>query len=67
MQLLLEDRELEIAQLGPDFLILRQPAQLPPATAEIVLQVDGSERRWPVRLPHGASPEKPEVALAAAE
>lgn len=31
MQLLFEDREFEIAQLGPDFLILREPVQLPPA------------------------------------
>jgi hypothetical protein len=55
MQLLLNGTVLPIAQLGPDFLILDKPVDHSPADGEIVLSVDGRERRWPVRLPAGIS------------
>jgi hypothetical protein len=44
---------LEVGQLGPDFLILAAPANYPPAEAEMVVSIDGRERRWPVYLPDG--------------
>ncbi len=44
---------LSIGQLGPDFIILRNPAEHPPAEAEIVLSIDGEESRWNVHLPEG--------------
>lgn len=45
--------DLQIAQLGPDFVILETPTDLNASQAEIVLQVDASERRWSVALPDG--------------
>jgi hypothetical protein len=44
---------LSVAQLGPDFLILRTPADHPPADAQISMSIDGDERRWHVSLPAG--------------
>jgi hypothetical protein len=44
---------LPIAQMGPDFLVLTQPINHPPADAEITLSIDGVATRWPVRLEHG--------------
>jgi hypothetical protein len=43
----------KIGQLGPDFIILDNPADQPPGEAEIAMSIDGRERRWPVRLPDG--------------
>ena len=53
MRLVTTDVELPIAQLGPDFLILETPTDLMTSEAEIILQVDASERRWSVILPDG--------------
>jgi len=64
MQLLVGDQSLRIAQLGPDFLVLAEPAQLAPTTAEIVLQVDGRVSRRAVRLPEGATAADPEVPIS---
>ena len=33
-----------------------EPVESPPCDAEIVMSVDGDERRWPVRLVDGAVP-----------
>ena len=44
---------LKIAQLGPEFIILRTPIEHEPTDAEISLSVDGNERRWAVRLVNG--------------
>jgi hypothetical protein len=49
---------LSVGQLGPDFIILREPTDHPPAEAEIALWIDGAESRWPVKLPEGLSKEK---------
>ncbi len=46
---------LRIGQLGPDFLILRNPIEHPPSDAEIMVSIDGHERRWTIRLPDGIS------------
>jgi hypothetical protein len=44
-----------IGQLGPEFLILRNPADHPPAHGEITMSIDGHVRRWRVHLPDGVS------------
>jgi hypothetical protein len=49
---------LPVAQLGPDFLILRKSTSHPPAQAEISMSVDGDEERWKIHLPEGIAPEK---------
>ncbi len=53
MHLLVNGCSFPIAQLGPDFLILREPAECAPTTAEITLNIDGDEERWRVALPQG--------------
>jgi hypothetical protein len=54
MQLLLPGGEsLPVAQSGPDFLILEQPAIRPPTPAELVVEVDGSISRFPCFLANG--------------
>jgi hypothetical protein len=53
-----------IGQLGPDFLILDDPADLPPTEAEVFVSIDGRERRWTVQLPEGVSAGKPETRIA---
>ncbi len=52
-----------LSQIGPDFVILREPAELPPTDAEVVMLIDGREQsRWPVTLVDGAVPFDLEVA-----
>jgi hypothetical protein len=53
MRLVVDGAELPVVQLGPDFLILEKPIDSAAGAAELVLQVDSSERRWPVALPDG--------------
>lgn len=56
MQLLLPGgASLSVAQCGPDFFILENPATLPPTTAELVIEVDGSVSRFPCFLADGIS------------
>ncbi len=55
MQLLVNGSTLPIAQLGPDFLILRKTIDHPPTEATVVMRVDASERRWTVNLPEGVT------------
>jgi hypothetical protein len=53
MQLCVNGHILSIGQLGPDFIILRDPIDHPPAEAEIAMSIDGREKKWRVRLPEG--------------
>jgi hypothetical protein len=51
--------------LGPDFLLLDAPLDLPAGDASVVMQVDQQERRWDVRLPDGSSASSRRVAIVA--
>jgi hypothetical protein len=42
-----------VAELGPGFVVLRNPVPHPPADAELTLSIDGDERRWRVELIDG--------------
>ncbi len=53
MQLTVDGHILPISQLGPDFLILKNVIDHPPAEAEIAVWVDGHERRWNIWLAEG--------------
>jgi hypothetical protein len=66
MSLLLNGGSVPVTQMGPDFLLLDAPFDHPPADASMVLQVDKSERRWNVRLPHGISSNSKRVVISAA-
>lgn len=65
MKLLVNGSSIPVAQMGPDFLLLTQVINHPPANASIVMQVDGSERRWDVRLPNGISVGSKRVVISA--
>jgi hypothetical protein len=45
-----------VAELGPNFVVLRNPIPHPPAEAELSLSIDGHEERWPVELIDGIVP-----------
>jgi hypothetical protein len=55
MELSVNGHVLSIGQLGPDFIILDDPCEHPPDNAEIMVSIDGHERRWRVHLPNGIS------------
>jgi hypothetical protein len=55
LYLVLNDRQLELGQVGSEHFTLRHPKNFPPSRAEIVTIVDGEETRTPVLLPTGAS------------
>jgi hypothetical protein len=65
MRLLVNGGSIPVAQMGPDFLLLDEPFDHPPADASVVLRVDESERQWNVRLPDGISSGSKRVAIAA--
>ena len=64
IQLYVNGHVLPVAQLGPDFLILRTPVDHPPADAEIRMSIDGDESRWPVRLVNGIAAEQVKIRIA---
>lgn len=49
-------RSCELAAIGPHEITLREPIDLPPCDAEIVMTVDGEPTHWKVRLVNGAVP-----------
>jgi hypothetical protein len=53
-----------VAQLGPEFLVLRSPVDHPPCEAEITLSIDGRERRWLVHLINGIQAGERKTAIA---
>ena len=65
MQLLVNGSALPVVQLGPDFLLLQEPSEHPPADASVILQVDQSKRQWKVRLPQGISADSKRVIINA--
>jgi hypothetical protein len=64
MHLSVNGQVLPIAQLGPEFLILRTPVEFAPADAEISLSIDGKLRRWTVHLANGINPDRLRTAIA---
>jgi hypothetical protein len=64
MRLIVNGASIRITQMGPDFLFIDSASDHPPGEATIVLQVDGSERRWNVHLQNGISAESKRVAIA---
>lgn len=46
----------DLASIGPNEFIPRQPLELSACDAEVVMFIDGTQFLWPVRLPHGAWP-----------
>jgi hypothetical protein len=67
MHLHVNGRVFSIAQMSPNVLILRDPAEHPPGEAEIAMSIDGDEDRWRVRLVDGISPGQRETRIARCE
>ena len=67
MRLIVGGTVIRITHMGPDFLLIDAPGDLPPCGASISLKVDGSETEWKVRLPEGISKNSNRVALALAD
>lgn len=55
MRLYVNGHEFNVAQLGPEFIILRVPSDQPAGAAEMSLSIDGRVERWPIYLPNGIS------------
>jgi len=55
---------LPVAQLGPEFVVLRTPVNHPPCDAEIAMSIDGNESRWAVRLQNGIQVGQRKTALS---
>jgi hypothetical protein len=53
IHLLVNGSALPVAQLGPEFLVLRDPIDHPPCDAEITMAIDGNESGWTVHLVNG--------------
>jgi hypothetical protein len=53
IQLRLNGHLLPVAQLGPDFLVLKYPIDHPPDDAEIDMSIDGQQSRWAIHLIDG--------------
>jgi hypothetical protein len=64
MHLRVGEQVISIAQMGPDFLILRSAVEFPPCCGRIWLSIDGREREWDVRLPKGKTAEAHRVEIA---
>jgi len=63
MQLLFNAIAIPIAQMGPDYIIIKAACDHPPCDASIVLKVDDNERRWNVHLPDGISARSRRVPI----
>ena len=63
MRLYVNDRSLNVAQMGPRFLILRELIDLPPGPADVSLSIDGKVDRWSVWLPDGISANQSTVRI----
>jgi hypothetical protein len=49
-------QKLAVAQVGPETLILRRPAEIPPSSAAVlVINIDGRIERDQIVLPYGAN------------
>jgi hypothetical protein len=58
-----EGRTWPIAKIGPDTIVPAAAFNIPACDAEIVLTVDGKERRWKVELIDGVCPFDTEVRI----
>jgi hypothetical protein len=64
MTMLKDDICLVISQMGPDFVLLKNPIDHPPSAVTLIMRIDNSERYWNVLLPDGISANKERVQIA---
>ncbi len=63
MHLRVNERIFVIGQLGPDFIVLREPVDCPATDGEITVSIDGRVKRWPVSLPDGIVMRAPQTRI----
>jgi hypothetical protein len=66
MELRLNGCEVPLAQMGPDFVVVKQPLEHPPADADIIFCIDDSETTWRVHLVEGISAQRRKTKVAPA-
>ena len=66
MELRIHGQVVPIAQMGPDFVIVKEPVEFPPGQAEIFMSIDGSARSWHVYLVEGVTARRRETRIAPA-
>ncbi len=62
--LVADGHRLALAQVGPDHCVVRRSVAIPPIEAELVIEVDGDERRSRVFLQDGISEDSTFVKFA---
>ena len=66
MHLVLNGSTFLISHMGPDYVRLRESAEIAPCDAQIVLVIDGHESRWQVHLPEGLRPGQERIPVQTA-
>jgi hypothetical protein len=66
LHLLIGGQSIELGQISPERIFLRESIELPPGPAEVVMHVDHFEQRWQVYLPDGISANSREARTAPA-
>lgn len=64
MGLIANGRDLDVAQCGPDFLIMSDAVALPPCEAEFWVRVDDDVDRRAVWLPLGITPTRTRTPMS---
>ncbi len=64
MTLKVGETSIPVGQMGPDFLILREPLDVPPCAGLVLLEIDGVKEEIPVDLPHGSHRGASRVTIA---
>jgi hypothetical protein len=52
-----------VAKIGPTRIMVREPVDIGPCDAVLVTTIDGQLRRMQIRLPNGAVPFDPLIAI----
>lgn len=64
LHLVVGGRSWELASIGPDYVTLRNGGiELDRCQGQIVMLIDGEERRWDVLLKDGAVPYEPTIRI----
>ena len=67
LSLVVGDRTVKLSQVGPHFVLLAEPIELPPGPAEVHVNVDGHVHRRKVYLVDGINPTSTRVRIESSE
>ena len=60
-------RNIDVAQLGPGYLILRDPIETPPVAAILTFQIDGNKEVRHLWLTAGIKSDQPRTPISAVQ